>query len=286
FIPSSTAAVSSSLNSPLSRTFLLVEGDEAPSPEKPFYQSVLTRSGDFCDVPVTFSDSVNHELGNVTSRVLVDGVEFGSAVNSSTSKARRDASEVAYGNLKEICFTLRVRQIAIQDEVGKETLTGAKRMPAKDQLGEDNVGSKLMRLMGWSGGALGKTGEGITKAIEVSDVLGRQGFGFKTGSAVPEIPRHVFKRKVTDILRQYINSESVYDLKFSSEFSKEDRKEIHLLSRRFNLKSRSHGTQSRFLVLSKKVERSQLIAKLLREGSNDKYTLIPPSSAENPETTD
>ena len=40
---------------------------------------------------------------------------------------------------------------------------------------EQNMGHKLLKLMGWSGGGLGKGGQGISEPIRAADFNSRQG---------------------------------------------------------------------------------------------------------------
>jgi len=77
-----------------------------------------------------------------------------------------------------------------------------------------------MQMMGWSGGGLGKEGEGISEPITAQAVFNRQGLGTSTTD-------RDFKAKIRKIVEEYAQSNNSYDLVFSSGFTNEQRKEMH-----------------------------------------------------------
>ena len=113
----------------------------------------------------------------------------------------------------------------------------------------------------------------MAEPITATTVFGREGLGNKgTG-------QH-FKQKITKIVEEWIASNSPYDLVFTTGFDNEQRKEMHQVARRFNMKSKSFGKDdNRQLTISKKFDGVSLVKELLsRGGETEKYSLIPPGS--------
>jgi len=143
-------------------------------------------------------------------------------------------------------------------------------------ISEDNVGHKLLRLMGWSGGGLGKPGqEGISEPIRAQRVCRKAGMGLNSNQK--GITRE-FTSKITDAIREFAKVVSHQDLVFTPEFSKEERAHIHKIARKFRLKSNSKCKgANRYLVLSHPMDKLALAIDLIRNGGdNEKYMVKPP----------
>src|SRR5687767_8567934 len=71
--------------------------------------------------------------------------------------------------LKEHVYTIQIKEVATSDtEIDRRAIEKPNNEPVTTAGVEQsaNVGAKLMRLMGWTGGGLGKSESGITEAIE------------------------------------------------------------------------------------------------------------------------
>jgi hypothetical protein len=77
--------------------------------------------------------------------------------------ARDAAQQLAIETLSQQCYTLIIKNKYLSDggaTIGMESLENADQ--ANDALQANNVGHKLLQMMGWSGGGLGKEGSGIS----------------------------------------------------------------------------------------------------------------------------
>lgn len=87
------------------------------------------------------------------------------------------------------------------------------------QLKEDNLGFKMLKSLGWKGGSLGSSGNGIIDPNNLEIKISRLGLGSETDSFDPKYFRN--------LLQNFKNNQLEYDLVFSSEFTKEERAQVH-----------------------------------------------------------
>ncbi|XP_066505857.1 NF-kappa-B-repressing factor isoform X1 [Hoplias malabaricus] len=146
----------------------------------------------------------------------------------------------------------------------------------RQEIKEDNIGNQLLRKMGWTGGGLGREGEGIAEPIMVKEQFTREGLGM-------DMNRHgnqLTKRDIEEIIRNYACSDRQDDLRFSTELNNDERKQIHQVSQKYGLRSKSYGQgRQRFLVVSRRVQKEQLIGQLLQEGQVGRYELVKPQAS-------
>ncbi len=88
-----------------------------------------------------------------------------------------------------------------------------------------------------------------------------------------------FTRAIQSLLQEYVAGQNEDDLVFASDFSDQQRKQIHSICRRMNLKSVSFGKDSnRQLTVQKKKTATQLLRLLIEiGGENGKYKILWPT---------
>ncbi|XP_077092359.1 NF-kappa-B-repressing factor [Siphateles boraxobius] len=185
---------------------------------------------------------------------------------------------------EEALATLRCTQAVVKSNLRKEgnvdaisrnqiiARSGEESM--RQEIKEDNIGNQLLRKMGWTGGGLGREGEGIAEPIKVKEQYNREGFGMDRQG-------NLTKRDIEEIIRNYVSSDRQDELRFSSELNNEERRQIHQISQRYGLRSKSYGQgRQRFLVVSRKVQKEQLIGQLLQEGQVGRYELVKPQPSQ------
>uniref|UniRef100_W5JXS1 NFKB repressing factor n=1 Tax=Astyanax mexicanus TaxID=7994 RepID=W5JXS1_ASTMX len=175
---------------------------------------------------------------------------------------------------KEAIATLKRTQAVVKSNLRKEgdadaisrnqiiARSGEEAM--RQEIKEDNIGNQLLRKMGWTGGGLGREGR-----------FTREGLGM-------DMDRHgnqLSKRDIEEIIRNYACSDRQDDLRFSTELNNDERKQIHHVSQKYGLRSKSYGQgRHRFLVVSRRVQKDQLIGQLLQEGQVGRYELVKPQA--------
>ncbi|XP_045136663.1 protein SPT2 homolog [Portunus trituberculatus] len=238
--------------------------------------AILNTSSCFSRMPVNYHYQKKDHFHECT--VNINGVDVVTSRALGRKKAREQAVVDAVAELPKHCFTLKIKKNIRAESVTLEQLGEdlANRSSMMDN--PNSVASKMMKQMGWTGGGLGKKGEGITEPIRPSEVFGRQGLGH-TGNKGAVTP--AFRKRVREIVSDYASTSKNMALAFSNDFSKEQRAEIHKIARLCHLKSATRGrdTSSRCLVITRKMPAQDLLLRLLQEGSNDQYELLPPSSS-------
>jgi len=135
------------------------------------------------------------------------------------------------------------------DTVTKDTLfNNANTYNHGDKIDEDNIGNKLLRKMGWSGvGGIGKKCNGIAEPILVTPIRDRKGIGHKC-----EKEKKLKKTSVREIIDTFLDNSEQDSIKFSTDLSSHERKVIHQICNKYNLKHQSFGKdENRYLVVSK-----------------------------------
>nr|XP_053649329.1 uncharacterized protein LOC128700282 isoform X4 [Cherax quadricarinatus] len=215
--------------------------------------------------------------------VVVNGVNVATAQGDNKKAAREAAAVKALEFLSHRCYTLKVLKIhASEEEVSVEYATSGTTQDTGVQslnvsldkpVDDNSLGSKLLKMMGWTGGGLGKEGSGITEPISSLGACGRQGLGHQKDSSVTP---H-FRSRMHGIIQHFSQESRVEDLAFSPGFSNEQRHEILKIAHQHKLKCASYGTkEDKYIVVSRKLSAKQLISTLIEEGPTDKYQLIPP----------
>ncbi|XP_041653829.1 NF-kappa-B-repressing factor [Cheilinus undulatus] len=186
----------------------------------------------------------------------------------------------------EALATLRQTQAVVKSNLRKEghndaisrsqILARSGEEATRQEIKEDNIGNQLLRKMGWKGGGLGRDGEGIAEPIRVKEQFSREGLGMDTDKTGNQLS----KRDIEDIIRNYAISDRQDDLRFSTDLTNDERKQIHQISQKYGLRSKSYGQGwQRFLVVSRKVHKDQLIGQLLQEGQVGRYELVKPQTS-------
>lgn len=218
-------------------------------------------------------------IGTVCN-ITIGGESVASATASNATVAKRSAAAAALETLKQNHWTLEVKGQAdtTEDSITQETIQlsdGAAEQGASihKPISTSNIGSKLLQQMGWQGGGL-KPGA-ISEPVPMTTTIRRQGLGLSSASVTDT----EFLEKIRTVLLEYQTSTDQHDIKFSCEFSKEQRAKIHKAAQKMNLQTKSCGQgDERYLIVSRKRSFAEILAYVrARGGETEKYKLIPPT---------
>ena len=232
-------------------------------------QGMIARAAGTYDIDLEWKFDKKGEDSLCT--VLFNSYKVAAAGGPNQKDAKKAAATIALNEMKKIYYTIKVTKNLTPTVTDNLDSNNTK----SDAIGNDNVGMKMMKLMGWSGGGLGKTSQGITEPVNVQQQMTREGLGLKPGM----YNMGVFKKKCTEVLQNYIKGDTSIDLVFSPSFSNEERALIHQIAKQLGLKSQSYGPKSqRTLTISRKINAQELVNELISlGGSTEKYQLIEPT---------
>ncbi|EEC02147.1 Nkrf protein, putative [Ixodes scapularis] len=250
-------------------TFVLFENHNASLDAA----SILHNSASANRLKCTFETSADESSFRCT--VVLGQCEIGVALGTSKQEAKEAAATTSLNYLRGLVPTLRMKRLV--DGCGPEVTKNrvGTSQAVQERISTENVGHRLLTMMGWTGGGVGKEGAGIVEPVMLKETSHRNGLGYAAPPGAKMSPG--FKAKVVEVLREFSRTVVLQDLVFSPEFDNEERKYIHTVAHRFGLKSISRGGQEkRFITVRHKLSARELVEEILRTGSTDKYEVVLP----------
>lgn len=144
----------------------------------------------------------------------------GKATGDTKKLTKTEASRNAIENLQKVCYTIRPKTnfVGQNGDVIEKVDNKHTNNFNDDKINETNIGFKLLKSLGWTGGALGDR-KGIVDPIDPSVTVGRAGLGSQAHT--------LNKGYYRNILRNYSRAPETYDLIFSHKFSDAQRSVLH-----------------------------------------------------------
>ncbi|EGI58492.1 NF-kappa-B-repressing factor [Acromyrmex echinatior] len=210
--------------------------------------------------------------------IIFDSQKLSCSTDINKKVARQKAAIIALEKLQKHCYTVKVK-----GDIGTKITVTTEELKSQESQSEDNwkvsncIGKNMMKMMGWTGGGLGKSEQGIVEPMSamVKTQINREGLGLKKNSYTEQEIKTKCRKLFKDLLQT--DNYSRKDIVFL-DFPKEDRIVIHQVARTMGLKSRSQGKDQRKLIVSSKVNIWSLVRELNNLGGvTEKYELVKPT---------
>ncbi|XP_055851999.1 uncharacterized protein LOC129916194 [Episyrphus balteatus] len=235
-------------------------------------------SGKKCNIPVVEKES---KVGDKKQfEIHIGNTLIAKAQSDNIKTAKAEAFEMAMTEIRKHCYVIKMNPDADVININKtkdDIVANVKETELiEKKLDSNNLGYKMMKMMGWSGGGLGSKTQGREDPVGYLLRNHRSGLGTTNKNDT---------KHFRQILDNYVKSNDIKDLCFESTFSKEDRATLHLIAGKMNLKSVSHGkAEARSLVISKKtITSKQILTEVLINQnptfSNKYFIQVPPNKA-------
>ncbi|GFY65764.1 NF-kappa-B-repressing factor [Trichonephila inaurata madagascariensis] len=225
-----------------------------------------------CSKKMTFNISHESQDSNYRCTVFANQEAIGEGIDSTEEDAKLTAIQNAIKYLQNAFYTIEEKNNELGDfGITREQLL--KVGDCKSIISDNNIGHKMLKMMGWTGGGIGKT-SGIHEPIIPKGQISHRGLGF------PGKRDENWKQNVEQLLENFCKTRTTSELIFSADFTKEERKDIHIWRRKYNLRSASYGpNKNRRLVIRHKWGVTDLLNILVEAGgSTDQYELVDRSS--------
>lgn len=257
-------------NNPYGDIVLWERLDEIP-------QSTLGNSANISGVNLDWKYSAMQGIWECS--IYINSKKVACCTNSNKKIAKNEAATTALDELRKHCYTIKVKQNL--DSKSNVTVTTKEMkpqecMPDNAWKASSCIGEELMRRMGWTGGGLGKSEQGVVEPMStlVKPQISRKGLGLKSNSSTAT----EMKAKCRNLFKDFLQTDMQNDIVFL-DFTNEERSVIHQIARIMGLKSRSYGTTAqRKLIVSRKIDVRTLVRELKSLGGiTEKYELMEPT---------
>ncbi|XP_017141257.1 NF-kappa-B-repressing factor isoform X1 [Drosophila miranda] len=206
------------------------------------------------------------------SEILVNNEAIAVGQGETLKAAKIAAFKQALFLLQTHCYSIKLNATRQTIKVEK-TVNGVNINVTKEsadslgdpKLDETNKGYRMMRLMGWTGGGLGREKQGREEPVGYLLKSNRTGLG---GCNKPHVNLAGYRK----MIENYVKSDDMRDMQFEPTFSKEERASFHKIASKYGLRSGSYGNgESRRLLITKKVDHKTILQEVLSR-RNTKFT--------------